>query len=55
MKYAVQMGLGAMIYIPSFIKIGSDIQKLIKVGWEINRNIARKFHKYIIIFSKSGK
>jgi hypothetical protein len=32
MKYAVKMGLGAMIYtyIPSFIKIGSDIRKLIE-------------------------
>jgi hypothetical protein len=29
MKYAVGMGLGAMIYIPSFIKSGSGIQKLI--------------------------
>jgi hypothetical protein len=29
MKYAVDMGSGAMIYIPSFIKIGSGIQKLI--------------------------
>jgi hypothetical protein len=29
MKYAVEMGSGAMIYIPSFIKIGSRIQKLI--------------------------
>jgi hypothetical protein len=29
MKYAVEMGTGAMIYIPSFIKIGSVIQKLI--------------------------
>jgi hypothetical protein len=29
MKYTVVMGLGAMIYIPNFIKIGSDIQKLI--------------------------
>jgi hypothetical protein len=28
--YAVEMGSGAMIYIPSFIKIGSDIQKLIR-------------------------
>jgi hypothetical protein len=26
MKYAVEMGSGAMIYIPSFIKIGSGIQ-----------------------------
>jgi hypothetical protein len=28
MKYAVEMGSGAMIYIPNFIKIGSAIQKL---------------------------
>jgi hypothetical protein len=28
MKYAVEMGSGAMIYIPSFIKIGSGFQKL---------------------------
>jgi hypothetical protein len=28
MKYAVEMGSVAMIYIPSFIKIGSGIQKL---------------------------
>jgi hypothetical protein len=30
MKYAVEMGSGAMIYIPSFIKIGSGIRKLIR-------------------------
>jgi hypothetical protein len=29
MKYAVEMGSGAMMYIPSFIKIGSGIQTLI--------------------------
>jgi hypothetical protein len=29
MKYAVEMGLGAMIYKPNFIKIGSGTQKLI--------------------------
>jgi hypothetical protein len=28
-NYAVEMGLGAMIYITSFIQIGSGIQKLI--------------------------
>jgi hypothetical protein len=32
MKYAIEMGSGAMIYIPSFIKTGSGIQKLIR-GW----------------------
>jgi hypothetical protein len=31
MKYAVVIGSGATIYIPSFIKIGAGIQKLI--GW----------------------
>jgi hypothetical protein len=31
MKYAVEMGSVAMIYISSFIKIGSGIQKLIGV------------------------
>jgi hypothetical protein len=30
MKYIVEMGSGAMIYMPSFINIGSDIQKLIR-------------------------
>jgi hypothetical protein len=29
MKFAVEMGSSAMIYIPSIIKIGSGIQKLI--------------------------
>jgi hypothetical protein len=29
MKYAVEIGLGAMIYIPSFIKIGSGIQNMV--------------------------
>jgi hypothetical protein len=28
MKYATAMGSGTIIYIPSFIKIGSNIQKL---------------------------
>jgi hypothetical protein len=29
MKYAVELGSGAIIYEPSFIKTGSEIQKLI--------------------------
>jgi hypothetical protein len=33
MKCAVEMGSGAMIYIPSFIKIGSGIQKLERTGF----------------------
>jgi hypothetical protein len=31
MKYAVKMGSHAVIYIPSFIKFGSGVQKFI---WE---------------------
>jgi hypothetical protein len=30
MKYAVEMGSGETIYVPSFIKIDSDFQKLIR-------------------------
>jgi hypothetical protein len=35
MKYVVEMGSGSMmyLYIPSFIKIGSGIQKLIGRGY----------------------
>jgi hypothetical protein len=29
MKYAVEIGSGVMKYIPSFVKTGSDAQKLI--------------------------
>jgi hypothetical protein len=29
MKYAVEMSTGALIYRPSFVKIGASIQKLI--------------------------
>jgi hypothetical protein len=30
MKCTVEMGSGAMLYIPSFVKTGSAIQKLVK-------------------------
>jgi hypothetical protein len=30
MKYAIDMGSGATTYIPSFIKIGPAVQKLIR-------------------------
>jgi hypothetical protein len=37
MKYAVEIGSRAMIYVPSFIKIGSGIQKImggdIRTAW----------------------
>lgn len=47
-KYAVEMGSNTMIHIPSFMQIGSGIQKLIEghvqtAGWS---------HKPAFIFSK---
>jgi hypothetical protein len=37
MKYGVKLGLGAMIYIPSFKKTGSDIRKLTGRNSQIHR------------------
>jgi hypothetical protein len=37
MKYAIEMGSSAMIYIPSFIKFGSAIQKSM-VGYTTQRH-----------------
>jgi hypothetical protein len=42
MKYRVEMGSDAMIYIPSFIEIGSGIQKLMA---ETQRQTAWRSHK----------
>jgi hypothetical protein len=50
MKYAVEMGSGAMIYMKGLIKIGSGIQKLL--GGGIHRNTAWRWHKFTFIFSK---
>jgi hypothetical protein len=44
MKYAVEMGSDATIYIPSFIKIGLSIQKLM-VGGGIHRHTEWRSHK----------
>jgi hypothetical protein len=51
MKHAIEMGLGAMIYIPSFIKIGSGIQKLIRGGYTDTQTGCRP-HKPTFIPSK---
>jgi hypothetical protein len=37
LRYAVEMGSAAMIYIPSFIKIGPGIQKLIRGDSQTHR------------------
>jgi hypothetical protein len=49
MKYAVEMGSGAMIYIPSFKKIGSGNQKL--MGWDSQTH--RQHGDLISLFSFS--
>jgi hypothetical protein len=46
MNYNVEIGLNAMIYLPSFIKIGSSIQKLI--GWGINIHTSTQIHRKFI-------
>jgi hypothetical protein len=53
MKYAAELGLGAMIYIPSFINIGSGIQKLI--AGDSDTQTAWRSHKPNLIFPKYGK
>jgi hypothetical protein len=45
MKYAVEMGSGAMIYTPSFMKIGLGIQKLWGGGGFTDR-----LHDYFYFF-----
>jgi hypothetical protein len=41
MKNAVEMGSGVRIYIPSFIKIGSGIQKLMRETHRHRGDLAR--------------
>jgi predicted Rossmann fold nucleotide-binding protein DprA/Smf involved in DNA uptake len=51
MIYAVEMGSVAMIYVPSFIKIGSGIQKLIEQGAQTLRehdDLISLFHSFKI-------
>jgi hypothetical protein len=48
MRYAVEMGSGAMIYIPSFTETGSAIQKL-KGGFTYTQT-AWRLHKPNFIF-----
>jgi hypothetical protein len=48
MNYATEMESGTMIYISSFIKIGSGIQKLIR--GDTDTQTARSSHKPTFIF-----
>jgi hypothetical protein len=53
MTYAVEMGSGVMIYIPSFIKTGSRIQELVAWGGIlVHRHTALRSHKPTFIFLK---
>jgi hypothetical protein len=52
MKYVVETGSGAIIYIPSFIKIGAGIQKLIKGGAQTYRQHDDCKSPLLFIFSK---
>jgi hypothetical protein len=47
MKYAVEMGSGAMIYIPSFIKTGSGM-KLIMGGYTCGHRDPHRQHGYLL-------
>jgi hypothetical protein len=47
MKNAVEIGSGAMVYIPIFIKIGLGMQKLMQ-GVGEDTQTARRSHKPIL-------
>jgi hypothetical protein len=53
MKYAVEMGSGAMIYISSSIKIGSDIQKLIMEDTQTHRQ--QGDHTSLLLFFQNER
>jgi hypothetical protein len=50
MNYAVKMGSGAMIYILSFTKIGSAIQKFLVMDIHTDTQRAGLSHKPTFIF-----
>jgi hypothetical protein len=51
MKYAIGMGSGVVIYIPSVIKIDSPVQKLL--GWDTHAHIQHGDHISILSFFQS--
>jgi hypothetical protein len=54
MKKAVDMGSGAMIYVPAFIKFDSGIQKLMEEDEHTYTHIVRRIRKPNSLFSKQG-
>jgi hypothetical protein len=53
MKCAVEMGRGAMIYIRSFIKIGSGIRKLMRVHIQTRREHGDRI-SLLLFFQNNG-
>jgi hypothetical protein len=54
MKHAVEMGSDTMIYIPSFIKIGSGIQNLIG-GMDIHRQHGDHISLFLFFQNKESR
>jgi hypothetical protein len=52
MKYAVEMGSVAMIYIPGFIKIGSGVEKSTKGDSQTHRQHGNLRSPILFHFSK---
>jgi hypothetical protein len=46
MKYAVEMGSGAMIYIPSYMKTGSGIQNLLAGDIRTTQMISQAYFNF---------
>jgi hypothetical protein len=55
MKYTVEMGSSAVIYIPNFIKTGSAIQKLVGGGGDTQRHRQHDDHISLPLFFKIRK
>jgi hypothetical protein len=55
MKYAVEMGSGAMIYIPSFIKTCSGIQKLIWADTQTHRQHGDYIRLFLFLKNKENR
>jgi hypothetical protein len=55
MKYAVEMGSGAMIYIASYINIGSDIQQVIRGDSQTHRQQGDRISLLLYFQNKESK
>jgi hypothetical protein len=55
MKYNVEMGSGAMIYVPSFIETCSDIQKLMGEDTQTHRQDGDCISLLLFFQNKEGK